>query len=72
MGEEVIAPVLPLFVGTALIVIVVLVDVVPCVRVAGLGVQVAPVNVEGSEHVIVTSAGSAAPEGVRLKFICNM
>jgi hypothetical protein len=64
-------PVLPLFVGTALIVIVVLVDVVPWARVEGLGVQVAPDRDDGSAQVIVMSAGSVAPDGVRLKFICS-
>jgi hypothetical protein len=35
-------------------------------------VQVAPASDDGNEHVIVTSAGSVAPEGVRLKFICSI
>lgn len=57
--------------GTALMVMIELAEVVPCAIVAGLGVHVAPVSDAGKAHVMVTSAGSAAPDGVRFRFICN-
>jgi hypothetical protein len=69
LGMEGDDPLLPFLVGIALIVIIVPVAVVPCTRVEGLGVQVAPVREVGKEHEIVTSAGSVAPEGLRLRFI---
>lgn len=68
-GMEGDDPAVPFLVGIALIVIIVLVAVVPCARVAGLGAQVAPVRDDGKEHEIVTSAGSVAPDGLRLRFI---
>jgi hypothetical protein len=55
--------------GIALIEMIVLGDVVPCGIVEGLGVHVAPGSPVGKEQAMLTSAGSAAPEGVRFKFI---
>lgn len=71
VGPVGLIPEVPLFAATALMVMMVLAEVVPCAIVDGLGEQVAPVNAIGNEHVMVTSAGSFAPDGVRFTFICN-
>jgi len=68
-GLEVKDPVFPPVVGIALMVMIELADVLPCGIVAGLGVHVAPVSAIGKEQVMLTSAGSIAPDGVRFRFI---
>ena len=68
-GEDVKDVVAPPVVGIALMVMIELAEVVPCRIVAGLGVHVAPVSAVGKEQVMLTSAGSVEPDGVRLKFI---
>jgi hypothetical protein len=66
---DVEVPVGPPLVGIALIVMIELADVVPCAIVVGFATHVAPVRDIGREQVMLTSAGSAAPVGVRFTFI---
>lgn len=73
LGTEREDPPLPPLVGTALMVTTVVAapPAVPFAMVDGLGVQVAPVSVVGKAQVMVTSAGSVAPEGVRFRFMVS-
>ena len=72
-GSDGAEPALPLFAGMALMVMTEFAAPasVPCAIVDGLGEHVAPVSVVGREQVIVTSAGSVAPEGVRFRFMVS-
>jgi hypothetical protein len=69
LGPDVEDPDDPPMVGTAVIEMTVLGDVVPCVIVAGLGMHFNPAGEVGNEHAMLTSAGSVAPNGVRPKSI---